>query len=135
MSQQPARPYRILVTGSRDWTDEQLIRRALEAAWTEQDSDRLLVIVHGACPTGADAHASRFVADCHAYGHTTVTEEPHPADWKRNGRAAGPLRNAAMVTAGADLCLAFIRNRSRGATGCANTAERFGIPTRRWEET
>jgi hypothetical protein len=133
MSQQPA-PYRILVTGSRDWQDEQLVRRALEAAWTEQDVDRPIVIIHGACPTGADAQAAAFAADCQANGYPQVTDEAHPADWKRNGRAAGPIRNALMVTTGADLCLAFIRNRSRGATGCANAAERAGIPVRRWEE-
>lgn len=25
--------------------------------------------------------------------------EPHPADWKRHGRAAGPIRNAEMLDA------------------------------------
>ncbi|HEX5494188.1 MAG TPA: hypothetical protein VFX70_06390, partial [Mycobacteriales bacterium] len=42
---------------------------------------------------------------------------------------AGPIRNARMVLDGADLCLAFIHNHSRGASGCADYAEQHGIRT------
>lgn len=48
-------------------------------------------------------------------------------------RGAGPRRNAAMVELGADLALAFLRQRSRGASGCAGLAARAGFPVRRWE--
>jgi hypothetical protein len=56
--------------------------------------------------------------------------EPHPADWKRFGRKrAGIIRNAQMVQAGADQCLAFIRNYSHGATHCSQLAVKAHIPT------
>jgi hypothetical protein len=42
--------------------------------------------------------------------------EAHPADWHRNGRAAGYRRNAEMIALGADWCAAFIRGRSPGST-------------------
>lgn len=89
---------------------------------------RRAVIVHGACPTGADAIADRLSRD-HGF-----TVEPHPADWARHGKAAGPIRNQEMVEAGADICLSFILNGSPGATGCTDMAERAGIPVRRFEQ-
>jgi hypothetical protein len=83
--------------------------------------------VHGRAP-GADQ-----IADRAALGYGCRTEV-HPADWGAYGGSAGPRRNAEMVAAGADLCLAFIRNRSRGASGCARLAEKAGIPVRRYTD-
>ncbi|TPM76473.1 DUF2493 domain-containing protein [Mesorhizobium sp. B2-3-3] len=129
MTQQP---YRILITGSRDWNDEAAISKALTTlAAANAFAEQPTVIVHGACPTGADQMADDW-ARWHARHSSTITIERHPADWNAHGRAAGPRRNAAMVAAGADACLAFIRNGSRGASGCADLAEQAGIPTRRY---
>lgn len=121
-----ARPYRILITGSRHWSDHDLVRDNLATAVFQNVP---AVIVHGACPSGADAIAAWWVRQHRLIG---LTEERHPADWKTHGHSAGPIRNRHMVSLGADLCLAFIRDRSRGATGCADLAEAAGIPTRRF---
>jgi hypothetical protein len=117
-------PYRILVTGSRDWDDTDTICTALDEA-LDHAPDRLLV-VHGGCPTGADRIAGLWAIAARVPAIT------YRANWKKHGRAAGPIRNREMVEAGADVVLAFIRNGSRGATGCAALAEQAGIPTRRW---
>jgi len=120
------KPYRILVTGSRDWRDELVIVGALQDLAAEHPHDGELVLVHGACPTGAD-----LIAHDWAVKHGCLIEA-HPAAWWKYGRVAGPRRNKEMVDAGADICLAFIKDKSRGATHCADLAERAGIPVRRW---
>lgn len=123
------RPYRVLVTGSRDWGDQDAIVGALRQIRRDIEG-RPIVVVHGDCPTGADAIASYLVK--RAAPTFGLTEEPHRAEdfgpWPR----CGPIRNRHMVTLGADICLAFIKDGSRGATHCAELAERAGIPVKRW---
>ncbi|MFI5877567.1 SLOG family protein [Streptomyces sp. NPDC051445] len=82
-----------------------------------------VTLVHGACPKGADAIA-------HHFGLVVGIEiEAHPADWDSWGKSAGFRRNADMVNLGADLCLAFIRGGSRGASMTAGLARDVQIPT------
>lgn len=126
---------RILVTGSRDWKSEYRVYDALDF-YAGSDP----VVVQGECPTGADLMARKW---CSA---SKVECVPFPADWQQFGRKAGPIRNKAMVDAGADLCLAFIgactsprcsiegKHNSHGATGCADLAEAAGIETVRFYE-
>lgn len=115
----PAR--RILITGSRTWTDHTAIRDALALVWHPD-----AVLVSGACPSGADALCE---ACWRAWGGPI---ERHPADWRRYGRAAGFRRNERMVSAEAEVCLAFIRDASPGASHTATRAEAAGIATRRY---
>ena len=118
---------RVLVTGSRDWDDARKVRFVLLAVVLAAED--AVVVVHGACPSGADAIAGQWVRENPERG---ALEERHPADWRTYGKAAGFRRNAEMVAAGADLCLAFIRGGSRGASHTAGLAEAAGIPTRRF---
>lgn len=128
-----SQPYRVLVTGSREWDDRQAIEDALWALARNHPAYQLTV-VHGDCPRGADRMAHNWASSSNGSyrAGVYVDEEPHPADWDRYGKSAGFRRNAEMVALGADLCLAFIKAGSRGATHCADLAEKAGIETRRF---
>src|SRR6059058_4985184 len=75
---------RIIVTGSRNWTNYPAVCATL-------DSLDVASLDHGDCP-GADRFADRWAK------LRDVPHHAHPADWGRLGRRAGPLRNIEMFT-------------------------------------
>jgi len=106
---------RVIVCGSRTWTDEQLI------------ADTLLcvpncTIIFGVAPKGADRLAAKVAR------RMELPLEPHPADWKTYGKAAGPIRNEEMAKAGADLCIAFWDGQSKGTMDMMGRCRKHGIP-------
>lgn len=110
---------RLLVTGSRYWDDIATIELALQYFRSLWGDD--MVVVHGHCPTGADA-----IADV-AARRMGIEVERHPADWDKHGKAAGPIRNREMCELGADMCIAFPKGSSVGTRGCMELAEAHGI--------
>lgn len=117
----------VLITGSRLWTDKNLIETELKKL---QDIYMAVTIIHGACDRGADQIADEIAQQL------GFKVERYPADWGRYGKGAGYKRNYKMVHQGdAGRCLAFIVNNSKGATHCADLAEMAGIPTTRFNQT
>ena len=114
---------RILVTGSRDWTDRDTIVGALADAWRDLGGEP--VLVQGECHLGgADLIAKQV---WQTWG---LPVESHPAEMGPDGHVLGPKRNAHMVSLGADLCLAFPLPSSRGTRNCMRLAREAGIPVR-----
>jgi|SRR3989304_1057745 len=112
---------RILVCGSRHWRDVGIIERELKKFPLGT------IIIHGAA-RGADTIGG-IVAN--KLGFEIVNDgKGFPADWKRYGNAAGPIRNQQMIDEGRpDLVLAFHENlkESRGTTDMVNRAKGVGI--------
>jgi len=119
------KPVRVLVTGSRTWDNSELMFAVLDGMLLATTA-QYLTVVHGACTRGADAIADDWCA------RRGVPVQRFPANWQRYGDAAGPIRNKAMVASGVNRCVAFIRDNSPGATGCANLADASGIFTIRF---
>lgn len=145
---------RILVTGSREWTDRNLIARTIQR-YLSATLPRIyenglpmrdttdVVVVHGAA-RGADLLVEAYCNGC----EPPIKTEPHPVTremWQEHPRVAGYMRNAHMVAMGADVCLAFILpcrkpdcdrrpvHGTHGASHCADLATSAGIQTIRVE--
>jgi len=114
---------KVLVTGSRTWDDTLTIYYAFWDWWNNSGKPVLPLLISGACPKGADAQAE-FIWERNGW-----PVERHPADWNRHGRSAGFKRNEEMVLLKPDVCIAFIKDNSKGATHTVNLADRNGIPT------
>jgi hypothetical protein len=126
------KPIRVIVTGSRTWFDRSTVDASLDLiAEAAKAEGRPLLVAHG-CASGADQLADEWVLARRRVGWP-VEVQRFPADWKRHGKRAGMVRNREMVKLGADACLAFILDGSRGATHCANLAEADDIPVQRIE--
>jgi hypothetical protein len=118
---------KVLVCGSRNWLNYEAIHREL----SRLPPGRETTIVHGGCPTGADNLADRIARKL------GFEVRVYPADWDRDGRGAGPIRNAQMIRAEHpdkdgvifDFGLAFTLNmsRSRGTKDCTERARKAGI--------
>lgn len=116
---------RVIVTGSRAWTDKGAIWDALNDVYLDHGP---FTLVHGDCSTGADAIAHEWLQA--AARMVRVEEQRFPAAWEARGKAAGPERNKRMVEAGADLVLAFPLPRGSGTQHTMRLARAAGIEVR-----
>ena len=113
---------RVLFCGDRNWADAHKIANELRAL-RKQYSD--LAICHGAA-RGADMLAGNLAVSM------GIPVAAFPANWKRYGKRAGPIRNLQMLEEFAPtMVLAFHDNldASRGTKHMVEIARASGIPT------
>jgi len=84
-----------------------------------ESTGRKLQVITGGAP-GADRYAY-----CWAMKQIVANRVFH-ADWGRHGKAAGPMRNQAMLSHGADLVVAF--PGGRGTADMTRRAETAKVP-------
>lgn len=119
-------PYKVLVTGSRDWEDESVIWSALRDQWLiAGDLGKEMLVIHGGA-AGADDIADRCAHRQSIHTHV------FPAQWSTYGKRAGFIRNGDMVNENPDIVLAFQKNHSKGAQSTIDLARKKGIPVRLW---
>lgn len=107
---------RVLVCGGRDFADYAAVDRALTAVNAE---GAITALIEGGA-TGAD-NAGKVWASVR-----NIPVETYRADWKRHGRAAGPLRNTVMLDKGRpDAVVAF--PGGKGTADMIRQATRAGI--------
>jgi hypothetical protein len=110
---------RIIVCGGRNFFDYGKLDAVMQKIKQEVPHDTLIVIQGGA--TGADAMARQWCATNH------VCYDNYPAEWRKHGNAAGPIRNQKMLDKGKpDLVIAFAGGK--GTADMVRRAEAAGIP-------
>lgn len=82
---------RLLVTGGRHYTDREAVYDALDRVHAKRP---VTLLIHGACPTGADSLADDWAA------LRGIERRPFYAMWRQYGPSAGPIRNRTMLADG-----------------------------------
>lgn len=120
----------VLITGSRTFTNENLMRQAFNRVWaTWQNYVPNPLLIAGGAPNGADALAERL------WRSTARNVRIMPADWNQYGKRAGFIRNQQMVDHAVQLreagvlvqCIAFLDACHR--TQCTQRAPHYSHGT------
>jgi len=118
---------RLLVCGSRTWTNYRLLRQVVEDIVCNEFEAEPFVLIEGDA-RGADRMAAHLAR---RYGWDL---EVYPAHWRTEGRTAGIRRNLRMLhQARPDLVLAFVDKplpTSRGTAHMVAIARAAGLPVR-----
>lgn len=116
---------KVLVCGGRDYIDYDRVDQVLSAI---HEVAPISKIINGDA-RGADRLSTRWADE-----HNRVETWLFPADWRRHGKAAGPIRNQGMLDRTTpDLVIAF--PGGHGTRDMVERAMRAGVRTLRidWE--
>jgi hypothetical protein len=115
----------ILITGDRKYQDKNFIHETLS-----EYKNKKCLLIHGGC-TGADTLAGIVGKEL------KFDIQTKPANWKKFGRAAGPIRNKEMINEVliykkqniTTIVLAFHNDleNSKGTKNCINQAIKSGL--------
>lgn len=119
---------RVIVAGTRTFTDQQLLYSTLDSILTDYPEDKYKIIIISGCAKGADSIAIQYAKD-HDY-----EIKKFPAEWDKLGKSAGIRRNLQMAQYTANihhtgLLVAFWDRNSPGTKNMIEVAQRYGIPT------
>jgi YspA, cpYpsA-related SLOG family len=115
---------RVLITGGRDWSDDERFAQTLDRTCYSAPRDERVTIIHGN-NGNADALAEQYAE---RRGHNVWR---FPAEWAfYGGPIAGGIRNQEMLdTIRPDIVLCFPTSTSRGTWDMYRRAQRMGIQT------
>lgn len=105
----------IIVTGGRDYSDRETLFAYLDRLHAETP---ITLLVHGSAK-GADALAWEWAVE------NGLPWIAHGPDWKKHGRAAGPIRNREMLKENPSLVVAF--PGGRGTADMCQAARDAGV--------
>ncbi len=113
---------RIVVAGCRDFSDYDIAKVYIDLCIKEIRKQYTLVFLSGCC-RGADLLGERYAKE---KGYAI---EYYPADWKKYGKSAGPVRNKKMAE-NSDFVICFWDGKSRGTASMISFAKELKKPLR-----
>lgn len=117
-------PFRLLLTGSRTWDDTLVIEYALAAILARHPGGVLLV--HGACPRGADAIAAAYASRTPGY-----RIEAHPVPVGRHDRSCR-ARTAVLRAHRPHYVFAGVRLVAHWSVSCAGDGDTRSLAACCW---
>lgn len=112
---------RVIVAGSRDFDDYELLRKTLDEILVNMPPSNTCIVSGTA--RGADTLGEQYARE---RGYKIA---PFPANWNKYGKQAGYIRNAQMAEIATHL-VAFHDGASRGTAGMIAEASGRGIEIR-----
>ena len=103
---------KVIIAGSRLFKDYELLRQKCDQALLNKLD---VEIVSGGCE-GADKLGERYAVE------RGCSIKEMPADWKKHGKSAGPIRNEQMAKY-ADALIAFWDGKSKGTKNMIDLAK------------
>lgn len=111
--------FKVIIAGGREFSDYALLCKSCDKFLCQKHQTHDIVVISGTA-RGADTLGERYA---HERGYAV---EKYPADWNRDGKAAGPIRNAQMAKV-ADTLIAFWDGQSKGTANMIDQAKTRGL--------
>lgn len=109
---------RVVIAGCRDYKNYEQAKEFIDLCLSEIKNQDEVVIVSG-CASGADAIGERYAKE------NGMKVEKYPAEWKKYGRRAGPMRNEKMAKI-CDCVICFWDEESKGTKSMIDQAKKYG---------
>ena len=109
---------RIVIAGCRYYDNYGEAKQFIDKCISDLRTNNTIIIISGAS-SGADAIGERYAAE------NGFEIEKYPADWKRFGRKAGPIRNRQLAEL-CDIAICFWNENSKGTKSMIDCARKLG---------
>lgn len=111
--------YKIIIAGGRDYDNLQQLTEECNKVVNTLIKEKAITIISGHAP-GADRTGEKYAQI------KGLKIKRMPAEWKKHGKAAGPIRNREMAEI-ADALIAFWDGNSRGTANMISLARSRGL--------
>lgn len=114
---------KVIIAGTRDFDNYELLKQKMDKILAARVRNNEEIIIVSGTARGADKLGERYARE---RGYTI---KRFPADWDKNGKRAGYIRNEEMAKY-ADACVCFWDEASRGTKHMIDLATRYKLALR-----